>query len=167
MMQVPDLGAFVRALLPVRLVGGHTVTFGVWVGIQPADLQRAFAAWWQQEYAELTLDGALANAVPPWQMLAAPVSLEVRNPDETPYWTPSRKGGVRCGAQSGRSAHSIWFGATHIYTGNFAMWAAGTVEEPQETAIWWPRPRCGCDLRHRRRPDGYLKGTVTGPATGW
>jgi hypothetical protein len=40
MMHVPGLGAFVRALLPVCLAGGHTVTFGVWVGIRPADLQR-------------------------------------------------------------------------------------------------------------------------------
>ena len=48
MMQVPDLGPFVRALLPVRLTAGHTVTFGVWVSVQPDDLQRAFASWWSQ-----------------------------------------------------------------------------------------------------------------------
>jgi len=30
MMQVPGLGAFVGGLLPVRLTGGHTVTYGVW-----------------------------------------------------------------------------------------------------------------------------------------
>lgn len=28
MMQVPDVGAFVRVLLPVSLVGGDTLTFG-------------------------------------------------------------------------------------------------------------------------------------------
>lgn len=65
MMQVPGLGAFVRARLPVQLTGGHTVTYGVWVGIHPDDLQRAFAIWWQPEYTELTLDGALANALHP------------------------------------------------------------------------------------------------------
>ena len=46
MMQVPAIGAFVRALLPVRLSGGHTITFGVWVGINPQELQRVFAVCW-------------------------------------------------------------------------------------------------------------------------
>ena len=71
MMQVPGLGAFVRALLPVRLTGGHTVTYGVWVSIDPRDLQRAFPVWWQPEYARLELDGVLANALQPWGLLAA------------------------------------------------------------------------------------------------
>ena len=30
MMQVPNVGAFVRALLPVKLTEGHTVTFDIW-----------------------------------------------------------------------------------------------------------------------------------------
>jgi hypothetical protein len=29
------VGAFLRALLPVQLTGGYTVTFGVWVGVHP------------------------------------------------------------------------------------------------------------------------------------
>jgi hypothetical protein len=33
MMQVPNVGAFVRALLPVKLTEGRTVTFGVWLAI--------------------------------------------------------------------------------------------------------------------------------------
>lgn len=44
MMQIPGAGPFVRALLPVRLAGGFTVTYGVWVGFNPQDLQRAFAS---------------------------------------------------------------------------------------------------------------------------
>jgi len=36
MMQVPPIGAFVRALMPVSLSGGYTVTYGLWVGIAPA-----------------------------------------------------------------------------------------------------------------------------------
>jgi hypothetical protein len=48
MMQVPDVGPFVRALLPVRLTGGFTVTYGVWVGVHPDDLQRAFKVWWSR-----------------------------------------------------------------------------------------------------------------------
>ena len=42
MMQVPNVGAFVRALLPVRLTEGHTVTFGVWLAVHPNDLKPAF-----------------------------------------------------------------------------------------------------------------------------
>jgi len=94
MMQVPALGAFVRALLPVRLTGGHTVTFGVWVAVHPDDLQRAFVVWWEPEYEDLRLDGALANSVPPWGLLAALVSLAVRDPQQTPYCTSSPDEGL-------------------------------------------------------------------------
>jgi hypothetical protein len=52
-------------------------------------LQRAFAVWWQSEYAELKLDGALANALQPWGLLAAPVSLAVRDPEQSPYCVDS------------------------------------------------------------------------------
>jgi hypothetical protein len=37
LMQIPSLGAFVRALLPVSLTGGHTATYGVWVAVHPGD----------------------------------------------------------------------------------------------------------------------------------
>jgi len=89
MMQVPHVGPFVRALLPVRLTGGYTVTFGVWVAIRPDELQRAFAVWWEPGYADLRLDGFLANAVQPWGLLYAPVSLEVRDPEHSPYCSAS------------------------------------------------------------------------------
>lgn len=85
MMQVRDVGAFVRVLLPVSLSGGFSVTFGVWLGVHPDDLKRAFAMWWSAEYASLELEGRLANAIPPWGLLAAPVHAVVRDPDETPY----------------------------------------------------------------------------------
>ena len=90
MMQVPAIGAFVRALLPVRLSGGHTITFGVWVGINPRELQRVFAVWWEPEYRHLRLDGALANSIPPWGLLAAPVTLIVRDPEQTPCCSESQ-----------------------------------------------------------------------------
>jgi len=85
MMQIPSVGAFVRALLPVRLTGGYTVTYGVWVAIDPRELQRAFAIWWEPEYKDLRLDGFLANSIQPWGLLVAPVSLAVRDPQQTPY----------------------------------------------------------------------------------
>jgi hypothetical protein len=85
MMLVPDVGAFVRALLPVQLTGGHAVTFGVWVGVHPDDLRRAFDTWWAPEYAHLKLDGRLANALPAWDVFGVPVSLEVTDPETAPY----------------------------------------------------------------------------------
>ena len=89
MMQVPSVGAFVRALLPVSLTGGYSVTYGVWVGIHPQELQRAFEVWFEPEYSDLRLDGFLANSIRPWGLLAAPVSLAVRDPKHTPYCAAS------------------------------------------------------------------------------
>ncbi len=89
MMQIPGLGPFVRALLAVRLTGGYAVTYGVWVGVRPGDLQRAFRVWWEPEYEDLRLDGALANSIPPWGLLAAPVTLAVKDPEHTPYCVSS------------------------------------------------------------------------------
>jgi hypothetical protein len=90
MMQVPGAGAFIRALLPVKLTGGYTVTYGVWVGIHPEDLQRAFTVWWAPEYVDLRLSGRLANRIQPWGLLAAPVELGVLDADATPYCVSSR-----------------------------------------------------------------------------
>jgi len=92
MMQVPNVGAFVRALLPVRLRGGDSVTFGLWLAIDPRDdaLRKLAGVWWDNdEYRDLSIDGWLANAVAPWGMLAAPVTATVRDVQETPYCTES------------------------------------------------------------------------------
>jgi hypothetical protein len=89
MMQVPSVGPFVRALLPVSLSGGFTITFGVWLLVHPDDFQRAYRIWWEPEYADLVLDGWLANALPGWGLLATPVRAVVRDPEETPYCSES------------------------------------------------------------------------------
>jgi hypothetical protein len=89
MMQIPGIGPFVRALLVVRLTGGYAVTYGVWAGIHPDDLQRAFRVWRESEYENLRLEGALANPIPPWGLLAAPVTLAVKDPEHTPYCVSS------------------------------------------------------------------------------
>ncbi|MGW7679194.1 DUF2199 domain-containing protein [Kribbella sp. NPDC054772] len=89
MMQVPGAGPFVRALLPVRLDGGYQVMFGVWLAVRPDDLQRAFAVWWEPEYADLHLDGILANTIEPWGLFPTQATATVRSPDETPYITAS------------------------------------------------------------------------------
>lgn len=85
MMQVPNIGAFVRALLPIRLTEGHTITFGVWLAVNPREFPSIFGVWWEPEYRDLRLVGWLANAIPPWGLLAAPVETVVRDPEETPY----------------------------------------------------------------------------------
>jgi hypothetical protein len=85
LLQVPGVGAFVRCLLPVRLTGGHAITFGVWLGVHPDDLQRAAAVWWEPAYRDLVLEGRLANALPVWGLLAAPAEARVHDEDETPY----------------------------------------------------------------------------------
>lgn len=84
MIQHPHYGAFVRALLPVRLAKQHTVTYGVWVRIRDDDLDRVSDVWWEPEYADLKVDGRLANAIQPWDLLDRPVALGVVNPNETP-----------------------------------------------------------------------------------
>lgn len=89
MMTAPTLGGFIRALLPVHLHGGETVTFGVWVGVHSEDLKRAYDLWWDPAYPNLKLSGRLANALPQWGLLAAPVELEVVDPDATPYCVSS------------------------------------------------------------------------------
>ena len=89
MMEVPGAGAFVRVLLPVTLTGGYSVTYGVWLGIHPEDLRRTFDAWSEPAYQDLRLEGRLANAVPPFGLLAAPLIATVRDVDETPYCTES------------------------------------------------------------------------------
>ncbi len=89
MMEVPALGAYVRALLPVRLTGGHTVTFGLWVEVHPDDLNGALDVWWAPEYRDLHLHGHLANALPTWGVFGVPVSLAVTDPDATPYCVDS------------------------------------------------------------------------------
>jgi hypothetical protein len=85
MMQVPNLGGFVRVLLPVQLTGAYTVTFGVWLGVHPDDLRRAFKVWWEPEYKDLQLEGRLANALPNWGLLGAPATTVVQDTDATPY----------------------------------------------------------------------------------
>jgi hypothetical protein len=91
MMQVPNVGAFVRVLLPVHLSEGDSVTFGVWLAIDPrGDTLRSVAeVWGDVRYADLQLEGWLGNKLPSWGLLASPVTAAVRDVDETPYCVAS------------------------------------------------------------------------------
>jgi hypothetical protein len=85
LMQVPEIGAFVRALLPVLKPDGSTTTYGVWLSVYPDVLQVASDVWDTPDYLTMVFDGVLANAIPPWGLLAAPVHAVVRNRRHTPY----------------------------------------------------------------------------------
>ncbi|WP_412894105.1 DUF2199 domain-containing protein [Arthrobacter phoenicis] len=77
LMQIPNLSPFVRALLPIKLQGGHEFRFGVWIAIHPNDLQRACKVWNAPEYSDLRLTGYLANRIQPWGLYKVPVNLAV------------------------------------------------------------------------------------------
>jgi hypothetical protein len=81
-----ELGAFVRCLMPVRLTGGGTLEYSVWLRVPEQTVRHASAIWEAPEYAELRLEGTVANAVQPWtDILGAPARAEVRDPESIPY----------------------------------------------------------------------------------
>ncbi|MBW3665796.1 MAG: DUF2199 domain-containing protein, partial [Actinobacteria bacterium] len=61
LMAVKDLGSFVRALLPVHLDDGTSLTFGLWLGVHPDDLHHLWRVWWEPEYADVSFTGYIAN----------------------------------------------------------------------------------------------------------
>jgi hypothetical protein len=85
-LEVQGVGSFVRSLLPIQLSGGFSLTYGVWLQVDPATLRRAWEIWDRQDYAGLTLEGRLANAVPPWgeRLLQKRVKAIVVDPSELP-----------------------------------------------------------------------------------
>ncbi len=87
LMAVRDVGSFVRIVVPVRLSGGYTVTFGAWLGVHPDDVRRAHEVWESPDYSTLELDGRLANMLPSWeeQSYGRPLRARVRHVDEVPY----------------------------------------------------------------------------------
>lgn len=91
LIQVQDVGAFVRVLLPIRLTGGYSLTIGTWLAIDPARLRSVWEQWETPSYEAITLDGYLANKIPPWgaDVLGAPCTAIVRDPSELPYLTVS------------------------------------------------------------------------------
>jgi len=85
MMSIEGVGSYVRVLVPVRLTGGYSVTFGVWLEVPETEMHRAFTVWFAPEYDGLTLSGRLANELSPWAVLGAPLTVNVRDPQHTPY----------------------------------------------------------------------------------
>jgi hypothetical protein len=87
LMQVQGVGEFVRILIPIKLTGGYTVTFGAWLSVSPEDLRHAWKIWWKPEYARLRLTGVLANKLPGWECdtYVKPLVAAVVDPDKVPY----------------------------------------------------------------------------------
>lgn len=68
LMRVEGIGGFVRILVPVRLSGGYTVTYGAWLSVEYADLRLAWEVWKDDSrYQQLRLSGVLANMLPAWE----------------------------------------------------------------------------------------------------
>jgi hypothetical protein len=88
-LTVPGVGSFLRSTLPVRLTGGHQLEFGVWISAESEVVEHAWAVWDAPEYVWLAVDGWLANGLPGWDVLGAPVTATVRSGDELPYCTAS------------------------------------------------------------------------------
>ena len=104
---------FIRATLPVRLAGGLTLDYGLWVAIAPLALERASEVWNEPEYADLRLAGTLANTIPPWGLLDAPVQLAVRDPDELPVCVASTHPELRA-VLTGEFDHDLVLGAVGL-----------------------------------------------------
>ena len=88
LMQVKDLGSFVRILVPIKLTGGYTVTYGAWLSVDSASLRRAWEVWEDENsYKELHLRGVLANMLPGWEdeTYVKPVEAAVIDTEHTPY----------------------------------------------------------------------------------
>ena len=69
----------------MHLTGGYTVTYGLWLGVDPEDMHSALTDWHAPTYPDLVLDGALGNVIAPWGLLAVPARAVVRDPQHTPY----------------------------------------------------------------------------------
>ncbi|MFD9124765.1 DUF2199 domain-containing protein [Kitasatospora sp. NPDC059571] len=91
MVATSTIGAFTRALLPVRLTDGRTVTFGVWVSIDRDTYARVSELGrdgTDEEYRTMRFDGLLASSPEPWgrRILRAEVSAGI--PADSPYDRP-------------------------------------------------------------------------------
>src|SRR5262249_60769605 len=93
-MQVQGVGSFVRVIVPVKLTGGYTVTFGAWLWVSPDDIRRAFEIWWKPEYVGLRLSGRLGNMLPGWEeeTYLKPVDAAVLDQSHAPYAVDSSDG---------------------------------------------------------------------------
>lgn len=85
-LAIKDVGFFLRVLLPVQLTDGFSVNFGTWLEIHSEDFRQAWQTWNFPEYADLSVQGYLANRIKPWKKAPhAMVRAEVRDMNQVPY----------------------------------------------------------------------------------
>jgi len=84
--RLEGVGGFLRCLMPVRLTGGGSVTYSVWLKLDDDQLRHALHVWDEPAYAGLRLRGEVANAIKPWPgLLGEPARAEVRDQGTLPY----------------------------------------------------------------------------------
>ncbi len=87
---IKNVGFFVRVLLPVQLTDGFSVAIGTWLEIDADDFRKAWQTWNFPEYADLSFEGYVANAVAPWGAFPhALVRALVRDADQVPFLASS------------------------------------------------------------------------------
>jgi hypothetical protein len=85
-LAIKDVGFFFRVVLPVKLTDGSTVDFGTWLEVHIEDFRTAWRTWNFAEYADLSVEGYVANAIPPWGELPhALVRAAVVDVEEIPH----------------------------------------------------------------------------------
>ena len=78
---------FLRVLLPVQLDIGREFRFGVWIEVSKREYKRIWDLWDEPEYSTVSVEGVLANAVPPWAdaIGGAPCMAAARNATDALY----------------------------------------------------------------------------------
>jgi hypothetical protein len=118
LLEVRDVGAFVRVLVPLSLTQGYQVVFGAWMGVESEVLREAFEVWWGDGYRSLRLDGVLANRLPPWedQTYGAVITAAVRDVGQLPYAVAS-PGPAMQDILTRKWPHELVLAALAAYTG--------------------------------------------------
>lgn len=89
-LAIKNVGFFLRVILPVKLTDGFAVNFGTWLEVYSEDFKQAWQVWNFPEYAELSVEGYLANKINPWpEVPHALVRATVRDLDQVPFVTSS------------------------------------------------------------------------------
>ncbi len=95
-LAINTIGFFVRVILPVKMDDGFAVNYGTWLEVHAEDFRTAWQTWNMPEYAELEMEGYLANKIEPWgQFPHALTKVTVRNVDDVPIVTSSENADIQ------------------------------------------------------------------------
>src|SRR5215510_15097389 len=78
---------FVRCVMPIRVGTADEFRYGVWLEVQLATFDHIIDVWNDApRYRELSFDGTIANAVPPWneKILGCRVTAGTRSANDRP-----------------------------------------------------------------------------------